>query len=47
MPNTAIVAGYSMTCFCSNVPGKKRIGLAEAMFSWVGHTPQIPEANFW
>lgn len=43
MPNTAIAVGKSMTCLCSNTPGKKRVNLAEAIFNRMGHTLQIPE----
>ena len=43
MPNTAISVGKSMTCICSNVKGKERIELAEAIFNRMGHTMEIPE----
>ncbi|WP_222981805.1 pyrroline-5-carboxylate reductase [Flagellimonas meishanensis] len=43
MPNTAISVGKSMTCICSNQPGKKRIELAKAIFNRMGHTLEIPE----
>jgi pyrroline-5-carboxylate reductase len=43
MPNTAISVGKSMTCICSNEPGKKRVDLAKAIFNRMGHTMEIPE----
>lgn len=43
MPNTAISVGKSMTCICSNGPGKKRIDLAKAIFNRMGHSLEIPE----
>ena len=43
MPNTAISVGKSMTCICSNEPGKKRIELAKAIFNRMGHSMEIPE----
>lgn len=43
MPNTAISVGKSMTCICSNEPGKKRIDLAKAIFNRMGHSMEIPE----
>ena len=45
MPNTAIAVGKSMTCLCSNVLGKKRIKVAEAIFNRLGHSMIIPEAQ--
>ncbi|MCL6267621.1 pyrroline-5-carboxylate reductase [Flagellimonas myxillae] len=43
MPNTAISVGNSMTCICSNEPGKKRIELTKGIFNRMGHTMEIPE----
>lgn len=43
MPNTAIAVGKSMTCLCSNEKGKKRIGIAEAIFNRLGTSIIIPE----
>ncbi len=43
MPNTAIAVGKSMTCICSNLLGKKRIKVAEAIFNRLGHSMIIPE----
>lgn len=43
MPNTAIAVGKSMTCLCSNVYGKARISVAEAIFNRLGATICIPE----
>jgi len=45
MPNTAISVGNSMTCICSNEMGKKRIGLAQAIFNRMGHSMEIPESQ--
>ncbi len=45
MPNTAISVGKSMTCICSNEPGKKRIELAKAIFNRMGHSMEIPESQ--
>lgn len=45
MPNTAIAVGKSMTCLCSNLQGKKRIGIAEAIFNRLGHSLSIPESQ--
>lgn len=43
MPNTAIAVGKSMTCLCSNLPGEKRIKVAEAIFNRLGNSMIIPE----
>ncbi|TBW26681.1 pyrroline-5-carboxylate reductase [Gramella sp. KN1008] len=43
MPNTAIAVGKSMTCLCSNEPGKKRISIAEAIFNRLGTSIIIDE----
>lgn len=45
MPNTAIAVGKSMTCICSNVQGKKRIKVAEAIFNRLGNSLIIPETQ--
>lgn len=45
MPNTAIAVGKSMTCMCSNEKGKKRIPVAEAIFSRLGTSMVIPEGK--
>jgi len=45
MPNTAISVGKSMTCLCSNEPGKKRIDLAKAIYNRMGHSMEIPESQ--
>ena len=45
MPNTAIAVGKSMTCLCANKQGKKRIGIAEAIFNRLGHSLIIPESQ--
>ncbi len=43
MPNTAIAVGKSMTCLCSNIKGKERIKIAEAIFNRLGTSIEIPE----
>lgn len=43
MPNTAIAVGKSMTCLCSNMKGKERIKIAEAIFNRLGNSIVIPE----
>lgn len=45
MPNTAIEVSKSMTCICSNLLGKKRIKVAEAIFNRLGHSMIIPETQ--
>jgi len=45
MPNTAIAVGKSMTCLCSNMHGKKRIKIAEAIFNRLGTSIVIPETQ--
>ena len=45
MPNTAIAVGKSMTCICSNLQGKQRTEIAEAIFRKLGHTLLIQEEH--
>ena len=45
MPNTAIAVGKSMTCLCSNLNGKERIKIAEAIFNRLGNSIVIPETQ--
>ncbi|WP_046743716.1 pyrroline-5-carboxylate reductase [Kordia zhangzhouensis] len=45
MPNTAIAVGKSMTCLCSNVNGKERIKIAQAIFNRLGNSIVIPETQ--